>query len=167
MMKPVLLLFLTLALTQFCIANDAKADRMKVEFFEKLYDAKIEGVKSIEEYSDPDAFYAAIAKQVGIPQKAFKAVEEKFGWKQSDDYILSAMVKGGWDSDYWGVMVAKVPAALKTAKGKEERMQLLRQMEMKMVVIGYDGAVSFPEDRRREGEGSYAEPTAAQGSKAN
>ncbi len=167
MMKPVLLLFLTLALTQFCIANDAKADRMKVEFFEKLYDAKIEGVKPIEEYSDPDAFYAAIAKQVGIPQKAFKAVEEKFGWKGNKEFSLSAVVKGGWDSDYWGVMVAKVPVALKAARSKEDRIRLLKQMETKMVVIGYDGEVSFPEQRRGEGEGSYAEPTAAQGSKAN
>ncbi|MFN0129883.1 MAG: hypothetical protein ACKV19_24730 [Verrucomicrobiales bacterium] len=43
-------------------------------------------------------------------------------------------------------MVTKFPAAFKTAKSKEEKMKLLEGMKMKMVVVGYDGAVSFPEE---------------------
>jgi hypothetical protein len=37
--------------------------------------------------------------------------------------------------------------ALKDAKdkSKEEKMKLLKDMEMKMVVVGFDGKVSFPE----------------------
>ena len=27
------------------------------------------------------------------------------------------MIKGGWDSDYWGVMVTKIPSAMKKFKG--------------------------------------------------
>ena len=127
-------------------ANEAASDREKVEFFEKLYKVKIHGVKPLEEYQDPDSFYAAIAEQVGIPQKAFDAVKKKYGWKQNEEFFLAAMVKGGPDGDDWGVMVTRFPAALKEAKAKDEKMKLLAGMEMRMVVIGYDGAVSFPQE---------------------
>lgn len=146
--------------------GDASSDRKKVEFFEKLYKMKIEGVKPLEEYDDPDSFYAAIAKQVGIPKKAFDAVEKKYGWKQNDEFFLSAMVKGGWDGDYWGVMVTKFPTALKEAKSKEEKMKLLEGMEMKMVVIGYDGAVSFPEKPDAAEQGGAEQPATASESKS-
>ena len=99
-------------------AKDSSTDRTKVEFFEKLYDTKIEGVKLLEEYSDPDQFYSAIAKQVGIPEVVHKAVEEKYGWKNDDENFLILMIKGGGDNDAWGVMVTKVPSALKAFKGK-------------------------------------------------
>ena len=158
-MKRILLLFLGLLFTQFSVADEAKSDRTKVEFFEKLYKVKIDGVKPLGEYRDPDSFYAAIAKQVGIPQKAFDAVEKKYGWKQNEEFFLSAVVKGGPDGDYWGVMVTRFPAALKEAKSKEEKMKppeqkelmkLLEQMEMKMVVIDYDGSFSFPEEQQNK-----------------
>lgn len=123
-----------------------EADRKKVEFFEALYTVDIEGVRPLDEYDDPDAFYAAIARQVGIPDRAFEAVQTKYGWKQDDDFFLSAMVKGGWDGDYWGVMVTKIPVNLKAAETMEEKMAAMERMEMKMVVIGYDGSVSFPGD---------------------
>ena len=42
-------------------------------------------MKPIGEYSDPDQFFAAIARQVGIPKLAFEVVEKKFGWKASED----------------------------------------------------------------------------------
>jgi hypothetical protein len=120
----------------------------KIEFFEKLYGVDIKGVKRLEEYGDPDTFYSEIAKQVGIPEIAYAAVNKKYGWdKDDDEYFLAAMVKGGWDSPDWGVMVSRVPAAIKTAPTKEERIKLLKQMELKMVVIGYDGTVSFPEEK--------------------
>jgi len=47
-------------------------------------------------------------------------------------------------------MVTKFPTGLKTAKSKEEKMKLLKKMEMKMVVIGYDGKISFPEKKKRK-----------------
>ena len=151
---------------QGAAADEAGPDRKKVEFFEKLYKMKIEGVKPFEEYDDPDSFYSAIAKQVGIPKKAFDAVEKKYGWKQNDKFFLSAMVKGGWDGDYWGVMVTKFPAALKEAKSKKEKMKLLEGMEMKMVVIGYDGAVSFPEDPDTAEQDGADQPATAPESKS-
>lgn len=155
-------------------ADEPASDRTKVEFFEKLYKVKIDGVKPLEEYKDPDSFYAAIAKRVGIPQKAFDAVEKKYGWKQNEEFFLSAMVKGGPDGDYWGVMVTRFPAALKEAKPKEEKqkpleqkemMKLLEQMEMKMVVIDYDGSISFPEERDAAEQGGADQPATAPESK--
>ena len=155
--------------TPFSVADEAESDRNKVEFFEKLYNVKIEGVKHLEEYDDPDSFYAAIAKQVGIPKKAFEAVERKYGWKQNNEFFLSAIVKGGSDGDYWGVMVTKFPAALKEAKSKEEGMKLLEEllegMEMKMVVIGYDGAVSFPQEPDAAEQGGAGQPATVAESK--
>ena len=146
-------------------ANEAASDRKKVEFFEKLYNVKIERVKPLEEYDDPDSFYAAIAEQVGIPKVAFEAVEKKYGWKQNKEFFLSAMVKGGSDGDYWGVMVTKFPAALNEVKSKEEAKKLLKGMEMKMVVIGYDGAVSFLEEPKAAEQGSADQPATAPESK--
>ena len=142
-------------------ADEAEDERKKVDFFEKLYDVKIEGVKPLEEYRDPDAFYSAIARQVGIPQLAFDAVEKTYGWKQSDEFLLSAMVKGGWDGDTWGVMVTKIPTALKDAETMEEKMKFLETMELKMVLIGYDGSVSFPEDPLIRDFGSSTSPDGA------
>jgi hypothetical protein len=129
------------------------ADRQTVAFFETLYGVEIKGVKSLEGYDDPDAFYAAIASQVGIPEQAFKAVEKRFGWTQDEKVFLNAIVKGGGTSPEWGVMVAKLPRALTKAKTVEERQALLMSMEIKMVVIGYDGKVSFPEqDEKSRGK---------------
>ena len=143
-------------------AKDSSTDRTKVEFFEKLYDTKIEGLKLLEEYSDPDQFYSAIAKQVGIPEVVHKAVEEKYGWKNDDENFLILMIKGGGDNDAWGVMVTKVPSALNALNGNvedakseeekkkfvSERIDLLKKMEMKMVVVGYDGKISFPKKKK-------------------
>ncbi len=148
-MKSILLsLFALLLLCSFSFGKED--DRTKVEFFEKLYKTKIVGVKLLEEYPDPDQFYSAIAKQVGIPEITYKAVEGKYGWKNDEKNFLALMIKGGGSSDDWGVMVTKFPMGLKTAKNKEEKMKLLKKMEMKMVVIGYDGKISFPEKKKRK-----------------
>ena len=143
-------------------AKDPSTDRSKVEFFEKLCDTKIEGVKLLEEYSAPDQFYSAIAKQVGIPEVAHKAVEEKYGWKNDDENFLMMMIKGGGDNDAWGVVVTKVPSALNALNGNiedakseeekkkfvSERIDLLKKMEMQMVVVEYDGKISFPKKKK-------------------
>ena len=148
-MKSILLsLFALLLLCSFSFGKED--DRTKVEFFEKLYKTKIVGVKLLEEYPDPDQFYSAIAKQVGIPEMTYKAVKEKYGWKNDEKNFLALMIKGGGNSDDWGVMVTKFPMGLKTAKNKEEKMKLLKKMEMKMVLIGYDGKISFPEKKKRK-----------------
>ena len=148
-MKSILLsLFALLLLCSFSFGKED--DRTKVEFFEKLYKTKIVGVKLLEEYPDPDQFYSAIAKQVGIPEITRKAVEEKYGWKNDEENFLALMIKGGGSSDDWGVVVTKFPMGLNTAKNKEERMKLFKKMEMKMVVIGYDGKISFPEKKKRK-----------------
>ena len=136
-------------------------DRKKVEFFEKLYGKKIMGIKSIEEYKDPDTFYSEIAKQVGIPEIVYEAVEKKFGWKNDDKSFLALMIKGGGNSDDWGVMVTRIPNSIKGFKEeimstrseaekkeiKTKMLDVLKDMEMKMVVIGYDGKVSFPKKK--------------------
>jgi len=155
---PVIFLFPLLGFSESLKPSE---DRRKVEFFEKLYGKKITGVKPIEEYQDPDTFYSEIAKQVGVPQIAYEAVEKKFGWKNDDKNFLTLMIKGGGDSDDWGVMVTRIPNSIKgfkeeiistksEAEKKEIRskmLDVLKGMEMKMVVVGYDGKVSFPKKK--------------------
>ena len=155
---PVIFLFPLLGFSESLKPSE---DRRKVEFFEKLYGKKITGVKPIEEYQDPDTFYSEIAKQVGIPEIVYEAVEKKFGWKNDDKNFLALMIKGGGNSDDWGVMVTRIPNSIKgfkeeimstksEAEKKEIRskmLDVLKDMEMKMVVVGYDGKVSFPKKK--------------------
>ena len=155
---PVIFLF---PLLGFSESLNPSEDRRKVEFFEKLYGKKITGVKPIEEYDDPDTFYSEIAKHVGIPEIVYEAVEKKFGWKNDDKNFLALMIKGGGNSDDWGVMVTRIPNSIKgfkeeimstksEAEKKEIRskmLDVLKDMEMKLVVVGYDGKISFPEKK--------------------
>jgi hypothetical protein len=163
MINKSFLLFLPILFTEICFSKDLKPseDRRKVEFFEKLYDIKIKGVKPIDEYQDPDTFYSEIAKQVGIPKIVYEVVEEKFGWKNDDKNFILLMIKGGGNNNAWGVMVTKVPTVIKNLQGNiknaktaeekkkfiSERGDLLREMEMRMVVVGYDGKISFPQKK--------------------
>ncbi len=155
---PAILLFPPLGFSEPLKPSE---NRRKVEFFEKLYGKKIMGIKSIEEYKDPDTFYSEIAKQVGIPEIVYEAVEKKFGWKNDDKSFLALMIKGGGNSDDWGVMVTRIPNSIKGFKEeimstrseaekkeiKTKMLDMLKDMEMKMVVIGYDGKVSFPKKK--------------------
>jgi hypothetical protein len=155
---PVIFLFPLLGFSESLKPSE---DRRKVEFFEKLYGTKITGIKPLGEYDDPDTFYSEIAKQVGIPEIVYEAVEKKFGWKNDDKNFLALMIKGGGNSDDWGVMVTRIPNSIKgfkeeiistksEAEKKEIRskmLHVLKDMEMKMVVVGYDGKVSFPEKK--------------------
>jgi hypothetical protein len=155
---PVIFLFPLLGLSESLKPSE---DRRKVEFFEKLYGKKIMGVKPIEEYQDPDTFYSEIAKQVGIPEIVYEAVGKELGWKNDDKNFLALMIKGGGNSDDWGVMVTKIPNSIKGFKEeikstkseaekkeiKSKMLDVLKDMEMKMVVVGYDGKVSFPKKK--------------------
>lgn len=154
-----LLLAFPSAVPGLASAADPADDPKNVAFFEKLYKKEIKGIKPLEEYDDPDSFYAAIAAQVGIPELAYEAVNERFGWKKEDDFFMAAMVKGGWDAPYWGVMVSRVPKAIQQAKSIEERKALMKKMELKFVVIDYDGKVSFPEeDKKQTDSGTQESP---------
>jgi dsRNA-specific ribonuclease len=163
-MKSISLLFTVIflfPLLGFSESLKPAEDRRKVEFFEKLYGSKIKGVKPIDEYQDPDTFYSEIAKQVGIPEIVYEAVEKKFGWKNDEENFLALMIKGGGNSDDWGVMVTRIPNSIKgfkkeimstksEAEKKEIRtkmLDVLKDMEMRMVVVGYDGKISFPEKK--------------------
>jgi len=155
---PAILLF---PLLGFSESLEPSEDRRKVEFFEKLYDTTITGIKPIGEYDDPDTFYSEIAKQVGIPEIVYEAVKKKFGWKNDETSFLALMIKGGGNSDDWGVMVTRIPNSIKGFKEeimstrseaekkeiKTKMLDVLKDMEMKMVVIGYDGKVSFPKKK--------------------
>ena len=102
--------------------------RGTVQFYEKLYKTKINGVKPIGEYSDPDQFFTAIARQVGIPKLAFEAVEKKFGWKASEDVFLNAVVKGSSVQDDWGSwFFALIKSLLKKCKKIGLRVNLFRK----------------------------------------
>ncbi len=145
MTKIYVALFCCLPLS-IAFANGRDQDPTKVEFFERLYKMDIQGVKPYEEYQDPDTFYSEIARKVGIPQVAHTAVEKKFGWKQNDKrFSYATMIKGGGISRDWGVMVTRVPVALQKAQSVEERKAICQLIEMKFVVIAYDGEISFPD----------------------
>ena len=155
---PAILLFPPLGFSEPLKPSE---NRRKVEFFEKLYDTTITGIKPIGEYDDPDTFYSEIAKQVGIPEIVYEAVKKKFGWKNDETSFLALMIKGGGNSDDWGVMVTRIPNSIKgfkeeimSTKSEAEKKEIktrmldvLKDMEMKMVVIGYDGKVSFPKKK--------------------
>ena len=164
-MKSISLLFTVIflfPLLGFSESLKPAEDRRKVEFFEKLYGSKIKGVKPIDEYQDPDTFYSEIAKQVGIPEIVYEAVEKKFGWKNDEENFLALMIKGGGNSDDWGVMVTRIPNSIKgfkkeimstksEAEKKEIRtkmLDVLKDMEMRMVVVGYNGKISFPKKKK-------------------
>ena len=151
--------FLNISFLMMIQGAEEEPKRGTVQFYEKLYKTKIIGVKPIGEYSDPDQYFSAIARQVGIPQLAFKAVEKKYGWKITDDYFMNAMVKGSSVQDDWGIMVTrfdkKAVEKMQEDKlaGKSVSPEKFKEfIEMKMVVISYDGKISFPEEEKKESE---------------
>ena len=156
-----LIIFTFLNISSLMMIQGAEEEpkRGTVQFYEKLYKTKINGVKSIGEYSDPDQFFTAIARQVGIPKLAFEAVEKKFGWKASEDVFLNAVVKGSSVQDDWGVMVFRFnkksieQMQKDRAAGKSiprEEMKKKMGMEMKFVTIDYEGKISFPEEKKKK-----------------
>jgi hypothetical protein len=114
-----------------------------VAFFETKYQKKITGVKPKNEYSDPDQFYSAIGKQLGIPEIAWKAAAEKFGWKRDDGKHTFTMLKGGPTTEggqgTWDVMFIRYTVNPETKKPDPATM------EQVMVQLDYDGNVKFPE----------------------
>lgn len=111
-------------------------------FFEKRYDRKFTDVKPKSEYPDPDQFYSAIAKELGISEIAWKAAAEKFGWKKEDGRNTFAMLKGGPTSDggegTWDVLFIRSKINPLTKRPDPA------SVEQVMVQIDYDGKVSFP-----------------------
>jgi hypothetical protein len=111
-------------------------------FFEKRYDRKFTDVKPKNEYPDPDQFYSAIAKELGISEIAWKAAAEKFGWKKEDGRNTFAMLKGGPTSDggegTWDVLFIRSKINPLTKRPDPA------SVEQVMVQIDYDGKVSFP-----------------------
>jgi hypothetical protein len=120
---------------------------MRVEedlaFFEKKYKMKITGVKPKGEYSDPDQFYYAIAKELGIPEIAWQAASEKFGWRKDDGRHTFTMLKGGptagGGEGTWDVMFIRSTINAETKKPDPATI------EQVMVQIDYDGNITFPE----------------------
>lgn len=113
-----------------------------VAFFEKKYQKKITGVKPKGEYADPDQFYTAIAEQLGIPEIAWNAAAEKFGWKRDDGKHTFTMLKGGptagGGQGTWDVMFIRSKINPETKKPEPAAM------EQVMVQIDYDGSITFP-----------------------
>ena len=119
-----------------------------VAFFEKKYQKKITGVKPIGEYSDPDRFYAAIGEQLGIPEMAWKAAEEKYGWKKDDGKHTFTILKGGPTSaggqGTWDVMF------IRSAVNPETKKPDPATMEQVMVQIDYDGKIKILERKSKD-----------------
>lgn len=119
---------------------------MRVEedlaFFEKIYKTKITEVRPKNEYSDPDQFYAAIAKELGISEIAWRAAAEKHGWKKDDGKNTFTMLKGGPTTEggqgTWDVMFIRSTINPKTKKPNPDTLERV------MVQIDYDGKITFP-----------------------
>jgi hypothetical protein len=113
-----------------------------VAFFEKKYQKKITGVKSKDEYSDPDQFYSAIGKQLGIPEIAWQAAAEKFGWKKDDGRQTFTILKGGPTAGgrqgSWDVLF------IRSMINPETKRPDPASVEQVMVQIDYDGNITFP-----------------------
>lgn len=109
-----------------------------VAFFEKRYQTKIEGVKAMSEYSDPDEFYSEIARLLGIPKRAMDAAAKKNAWKPGDGKISKAIVKRA--PGQWQVMIMRFALDAKTGKPDP------KSLGMQMVTLDDDGKASFPPD---------------------
>ena len=125
------------------VAQPAAPVEEDVAFFEKKYQKKITDVKPKGEYPDPDQFYSAIGKQLGIPEIAWNAAAEKFGWKKDDGMHTFTMLKGGptagGGQGTWDVMFMRYTVNPETKKPDPATMQQV------MVQLDYDGNVKFPE----------------------
>jgi hypothetical protein len=123
--------------------NQAAPVDEDVAFFEKKYQKKITGVKPKGEYSDPDQFYSAIGEQLGIPEIAWQAAAEKFGWKKDDGKHTFTTLKGGptagGGQGTWDVMFMRYTINPETQKPDPATM------EQVIVQLDYDGNVNFPE----------------------
>ena len=113
-----------------------------VAFYEKKYQTKISGVKPIQEYDDPDKFYSAIARQLGIPELAMEAAARKFGWKKDDGKRSGAIV--GRTPGQWQVMISRI--AISPATKRPDPATI----EVKMVCIDDDKKVTFPEMKEKK-----------------
>jgi hypothetical protein len=124
-------------------AQPAAREEEDVAFFEKKYQKKLTGVKPKNEYSDPDQFYSAIGEQLGIPEIAWKAAAEKFGWKKDEDKQTFSMLKGGptagGGQGTWDVMFIRSKINPGTKRPDPATL------EQVMVQIDYDGNIKFPE----------------------
>jgi hypothetical protein len=125
------------------IKKRAAAVEEDVAFFEKKYQRKITGVKPKGEYSDPDQFYSAIGQQLGIPELAWKAAAEKYGWKKDYGRNTFTMLKGGptagGGQGTWDVMFIRSTINPETKKPDPA------SMEEVMVQIDYDGNIKMLE----------------------
>jgi hypothetical protein len=113
-----------------------------VAFFEKKYATKIEGVKPIGDYDDPDEFYSAIARRLGIPKLAQAAAAKEFGWAAGDGQMSRAVVKRA--PGQWQVMLVRFPKKL--ADGKPD----MNNFKTHMVTLDDDGKASFPPEPGQE-----------------
>jgi hypothetical protein len=125
------------------VAQPAAREEEDVAFFEKKYQKKITGVKPKGEYPDPDQFYSAIGKQLGIPEIAWNAAAAKFGWKKDDGKQTFTMLKGGpvagAAQGSWDVLF------IRSAINPETKKPDPATMEQVMVQLDYDGNATFPE----------------------
>jgi hypothetical protein len=130
------------------LAPPVAAVEEDVAFFEKKYQRKITGVKPKSEYPDPDEFYSAIGQQLGIPELAWKAAAEKYGWKKDDGRSTSTMLKGGPTSaggeGTWDVMF------IRSSINPETKKPDPASMEEVMVQIDYDGNIKMLERKVKD-----------------
>jgi hypothetical protein len=108
-----------------------------VAFFEKTYGKKIEGVKPIGEYDDPDTYYSEIAKQLGIPKIAFDAAAKQFAWAEGDGKESKAVVKR--IPGQWQVMIMRFKINPNTGKPDA------KSIEVKSMTLDDKGKATFPE----------------------
>lgn len=129
-------------------ASLVSAKDWPVEYFEKQYEVKLTDIKPIEEYPDPDQYYTAIAKQLKIPQKAFKILEKEKGWKKEEGKVVQSIVRRSSVKAEWQVLIFSFEVDPTLGKPSPETIQ--KSMEMLMVIMDDKGKarITDPEKER-------------------
>ncbi|GHB93775.1 hypothetical protein [Cerasicoccus arenae] len=92
----------------------------ELEYFQEKHDKSFEGINPLDTYKDPDQFYTAIAKNLGVHTIAFDAVRNEYGWEKKENEIFQAIVRRS--TGLWVIMVYRLEFSPETKKTKMESM---------------------------------------------
>ncbi|MGI9242948.1 MAG: hypothetical protein ACR2RV_19270 [Verrucomicrobiales bacterium] len=138
-----------LALAMLLAIPSAQADEEDIAYFEKTYGTKITGVRAIEKYPHADQFYTAIAQQLGISEKALKAVKAK-GWKEDPEKIQKTDIKRLPDTTRWQVTFHQIRLDRKTNSVERRASEVVR------VELDDEGKAHHVDLSKQEAEGLKA-----------
>lgn len=78
----------------------------ELSYFEDKYHTKITGIAPKSEHTDLDDYYSQVANRLGIPDLAFAAVSEKYGWKKEHESTTRCIIRRS--NDKWAVLLFRI-----------------------------------------------------------